>query len=858
MKPIVFIGPSLPLADASRLIDAEFRLPARRGDFETIEPGRVVGLIDGVFDQDLAVSPAELRDAVKRGVRVWGSSSMGALRANEVPGITGVGRVFDMYRRGEIEDDDEVALSFDVSSGTALSVPMVNVRHAVDRLVRPGTITADVGAKVISAAKQLWYPDRIYPTILKRSGLWARADGRALGELLAQHDLKRDDAVTLLEQLRTVRSHVVGSKPRVEKRAAVVTTGDIHAWEFGAPVSFERVVEFLKLTGAFPALARQAWSDSAKRVRPAAVRAARIDVAQRLRTVWHWVTDEEVEVSLGQLGFDGERVSSAIAERANELAALSFRARRATKRDLERLRAALFLEDVALKRATARLVSLESLAASGRTSGALSDLERAAAVDRFCACADAADEAGAIEKLSTWGVSEAACRQFIESLAYARRAVLVSKVAKVRSSLKLPATPKLPGDARFCVPTTKALKHTTRLAPVIGVTRVAMITGLGPLGLPNAQAFRPSSVWSSTVGSGKSETPNGAKVGAVMEELEKWAQERYAPPAIEASFDALVRERRSVIDPATLDLPWDTTYQPDRVMRWVEVDDLISGKRQLVPAAAVVFAREADDVYYSPHAGRKVTSTNGLASAFTLSEALTHAISEYVERHALISSTVLEANPGAPWVQPSPLIDLSTLPESSKRLVQAIESAGHQVRVCSLSAIIGVPTFHATILTPVGGALSYQEAWKEQLGHASHPVPEVALRGALLEAAQGMMSDIAGAREDITLHARSLGRHERSKVRSWSSYLRARAPFQMSVPFSSVKGFHAKDARDDVRWLTKRVAEAGFKHLLVANVTHAALAPAHVVRVIIPGMDTVNPFFTGPRTRAGLLADLLG
>src|SRR3954464_9930238 len=128
---VVFVGPSLDLATARALLpQAEFRPPVRRGDLEAVPPGSVVGIIDGVFDQDLALSPRELVHALQRGVRIAGSSSMGALRAAEVPGVVGIGRVFEMYRDGRIEDDDEVALPFDPESYRTITEPLVNVRYA--------------------------------------------------------------------------------------------------------------------------------------------------------------------------------------------------------------------------------------------------------------------------------------------------------------------------------------------------------------------------------------------------------------------------------------------------------------------------------------------------------------------------------------------------------------------------------------------------------------------------------------------------------------------------------------------------------------------------------------------------------
>ncbi len=93
-KPIVFLGPSLPRQEAEKLLDADYRPPIRRGDMDALPPGSIAGIIDGVFDQDLSVSPTEIRAALLRGVRVFGAASMGALRAVEVPGVRGIGKIY--------------------------------------------------------------------------------------------------------------------------------------------------------------------------------------------------------------------------------------------------------------------------------------------------------------------------------------------------------------------------------------------------------------------------------------------------------------------------------------------------------------------------------------------------------------------------------------------------------------------------------------------------------------------------------------------------------------------------------------------------------------------------------------------
>ncbi|HSA53714.1 MAG TPA: TfuA-like protein, partial [Yinghuangia sp.] len=159
-QPIVFLGPSMPLAEARPVLDADYRRPVRRGDLDAIPGGRVVGIIDGIFEQTLAVSPTEVRAAVERGVVVYGGGSMGALRAAEVPGVIGVGLVHAWYRDGAVSRDDEVALLFDEETNAPLTVPTVNVRYAVDRLHRTGTIDTPTADRLLAAALKLPFKAR--------------------------------------------------------------------------------------------------------------------------------------------------------------------------------------------------------------------------------------------------------------------------------------------------------------------------------------------------------------------------------------------------------------------------------------------------------------------------------------------------------------------------------------------------------------------------------------------------------------------------------------------------------------------------------------------------------------------------
>jgi len=180
------------------------------------------------------------------------------------------------------------------------------------------------------------------------------------------------------------------------------------------------------------------------------------------------------------------------------------------------------------------------------------------------------------------------------------------------------------------------------------------------------------------------------------------------------------------------------------------------------------------------------------------------------------------------------------------------------VRILDITSEIPVPTFAAYILSDVppetpGFGFSVHEA----SGRAAHPDPQVAVEMALLEATQTIITNVSGAREDLTLHARSLGRHERTRAQTAVSFAALRAIDPPSKAFADVPGYVARDCRADVAWLIAQLCAAGYDRVLVADYTRSEIEPARVVRAIVPGLETINPFRTGSPARRALLADLL-
>ncbi|HTE53505.1 MAG TPA: TfuA-like protein [Kofleriaceae bacterium] len=209
---VVFLGPSLEVERARAVLDARYLPPARMGDvYDAVVRGgaRAVAIIDGLFDRVPSVWHKEILFALSRGVRVFGGSSMGALRAAELAayGMEGVGAVFEAFASGALEDDDEVAVTHGAAEHgfVQTSEAMVNLRHGLGLAVAAGALAADAAARLEEAARRRFYPDRSWPQLL--------ADGRAMGiepeqidglaRFLAQErpNLKRDDALAVLAAL---------------------------------------------------------------------------------------------------------------------------------------------------------------------------------------------------------------------------------------------------------------------------------------------------------------------------------------------------------------------------------------------------------------------------------------------------------------------------------------------------------------------------------------------------------------------------------------------------------------------------------------------------------------------------------
>lgn len=190
----VFCGPSLPPEDRRVLAGVSYLQPASRGDIARASAQyEALLVIDGVFHHDLAPSPKEVYAACKR-VRMFGASSMGALRAAECApfGMLALGIVARWYTSERIDGDDEVALLVHPETQAALTVPLVNVRYVMRLAQRRGVLTTGNAEAAVKDARAIFYMDRTWDAVLTRIPESARAAVREIA--LREGDLKRWDA----------------------------------------------------------------------------------------------------------------------------------------------------------------------------------------------------------------------------------------------------------------------------------------------------------------------------------------------------------------------------------------------------------------------------------------------------------------------------------------------------------------------------------------------------------------------------------------------------------------------------------------------------------------------------------------
>jgi YcaO-like protein with predicted kinase domain len=392
------------------------------------------------------------------------------------------------------------------------------------------------------------------------------------------------------------------------------------------------------------------------------------------------------------------------------------------------------------------------------------------------------------------------------------------------------AAKKHRGGTHRLVSPEDTLESVRRFFPVMGITRVADITGLDVVGLPVITVCRPNSR-SVTVSLGKGLDPAAARASGVMESIEAFMAERLTQPLLLGSVNDL-RSSHPLADVDLLPRTAASAYHPDAPLLWIEGRELLTGTPRWVPYEMVHTA------YTLPRptgTGCFIASSNGLASGNHLLEAISHAICETVERDAATLHSVR-----APQDAASCRIDPETVDDPGcLEALGRLERAAMSVAIWDITSDVGIPAFTCRIAERRRPpAVSAHDAE----GMGCHPDRNVALLRALTEAAQSRLGYISGARDDPSgwEHPYGAGEEPPGPAPDLAG--------EAARDFTAVPVFDSDSFDADVAWELAALRSAGISEVVAVDLTHEDFG-IPVVRVVVPGLE--GPVTTIPECCRG-------
>ncbi|MBP2297744.1 YcaO-like family protein [Azospirillum picis] len=387
------------------------------------------------------------------------------------------------------------------------------------------------------------------------------------------------------------------------------------------------------------------------------------------------------------------------------------------------------------------------------------------------------------------------------------------------------------GTHRIMAPE-RTLERVAPFLPVMGITRVANVTGLDAVGIPVVMVTRPNSR-SISVSQGKGVTLAAAKASGVMESIESYHAERITLPLKFASYEEL-RWTHPVVDVGRLPRLATGSFNPHSPILWIEGQDLLNGGPKWVPFEMVHLNFTMP---MAPGHGAFLAGSNGLASGNHKIEAISHAITELVERDA----TTLWRLAGED-AQSGTRIDLDSVDDPVCRsLIDRFEAAGVAVGVWEITSDVGLPAFLCRI---VEREELPQHSVRPASGMGCHAAREIALSRALTEAAQSRLTFIAGARDDMPRaeYERHLdpGHHARWKalIVGGSDGGSDGAPGQPSLrrSFRTCPTSTAPTIEADLAHQLDRLRAVGIDEAVAVDLTKPEFG-IPVVRVVVPGLE---------------------
>lgn len=381
-------------------------------------------------------------------------------------------------------------------------------------------------------------------------------------------------------------------------------------------------------------------------------------------------------------------------------------------------------------------------------------------------------------------------------------------------------------------PPEQTLERIRAVAPVVGLTRLADVTGLDRIGIPTVVGHRPNSP-TLTVSGGKGFTTLAAMCSAGMEAVEIWHAENLRLQPVVETYAAL-RDLGLAMAAHHLPLTRYSLFDPDRPEPWITGWDLFGRQPIAVPYTVVSMGNTETGAHLPTRRWMPFAAgSNGLAGGNHLLEALAAALYEVVERDAVACCRQVDGGLTG-------RVDLTTVTDPLvASLIDRFDAAEVSPYLFDCTVDTGIPAYMAIVADRRDPAMGLYR------GYGAHLDPAIAMIRALTEAAQARLLLIAGSRDDYFTRDQRMNRFSGDGRREHFEAIPAIVPADR----------HASGAtatfQGDVRTVLERLRAAGLEQAVVVDLTHPELQ-VPVVRVVVPGLEgyMFDHYRPGPRALA--------
>ncbi|QDQ82227.1 YcaO-like family protein [Paraburkholderia megapolitana] len=370
------------------------------------------------------------------------------------------------------------------------------------------------------------------------------------------------------------------------------------------------------------------------------------------------------------------------------------------------------------------------------------------------------------------------------------------------------------------------LARIERIAPLVGITRVADISRLSPTPFPVYQSCRPNLHLSADYGQnsgaqGKGATQTQARISCLMEAIESYCVEPRVPQLLRASWDYLRRQRLAVRPDQFIQRAEHSLGIDDQLM-WTPAYSVRLQCEVYVPAEAVYFPFIPS--YYDTGAGF-ISGSNGLASGATYLEATVHALYELIERYYVsrmeAGGLALEA------------LYEDEIEDPSLRAALGQESSDYIIQLYAffLPGLTNLPMVRACLIS---GDTFYS-------GWGCAGTVDIAVSRAVSEALQCRATHISGSREDMKMHTFASASVDPEDEVFGLCIQPEERTLHMEDFRRRVHDHRFSNLGEELRFVFSWLFELGHDNVLVANLTRRGV-DVPVVKVLIPSLDVPKEF----------------